>query len=359
MKIIITAILITGLAGLMYSQSNYGYDFEHFYQNSFTPVETSLSGMSSLYAPSAYSHTVNPAMLSLTGNRVEFSYNLANSFRTDKAKFRTGNINYSLGKYGFIGASYTGYASTTNYIVTTIQNPEGVGTFRNERDYFTLGYGYKLFDELAVGLSFNHVQNKIVYDEELSYQSFDLGVIYMKNFDLITGFGSRLIISGAFDNFIRMGDNEWGEEFYSQPISMLPQSINIGISKQFLSKHKISGRRIFDLNLQANYSDEINSSYFNIFTVGGEFTFWELLTLRYAHTTGIDVPLYYSGMDNNSKNTFGIGVKLPVGEFFNLGIPLKMNFDYGHSYNKYYDYFNNGNAAIRDINSFSVGISLN
>ena len=30
-------------------------------------------------------------------------------------------------------------------------------------------YGYKLFDELAVGLSFNHVQNKIVYDEAYGY----------------------------------------------------------------------------------------------------------------------------------------------------------------------------------------------
>lgn len=358
-KIILVLFMFIGLTSVNYSQSYYGYDFEHFYQNSFTPVETSLGGMSSMYAPSAYAHTINPAILSLTGNRVEFSYNLADNIFADKSKFRTGNINYSLGKLGFIGASYTGFASTTNSIVRTIQNPEGVGPFRNERDYFTLGYAYNLFEGFTAGLSFNHVNNKIVYNEEITYQGFDFGLLYQKYFDLIEGFGSRLIISGALDNFIRMGDYEWGEEYYAQPISMLPQTVNFGISKQFLSKSKIAGRHIFDVNLQATYSDEINSSYFNIFTVGGEFTFWELLTLRYAHTTGFDVPLNYSPMDNSSKNTYGVGVKLPVGEFFKLGIPLKMNFDYGHSYNKYYDNFNSGNAILKDKNSFSVGISLN
>jgi len=331
------------------AQQYWGFDYDLFTRNNFTPVETSLGGMTSFSSPSAFSHTLNPALLSLSeSNGVDFSFRESKMSSNSYARLRSASINSKIGKIGTLGFTFIRNESSSSGNAISLYP---------QRDVYTFSLGRQFGDNLFLGLSYNYFNNDMLGKSNLDYSSVDLGAIYAIPYKLSNNYETKLSVGTSFSNLLKFGDHEVTSEYYS-PFEALPGMFSLTLANEIGSKAKMFGKQLLNVNLQVQYSDEINTSAFDLWTAGSEITFLELLTLRYAYSEGsrpgTDIySEYYS-----PKNTVGFGIKVPIGEMYKLNIPLNLRFDYGHSFMNVLDGFS-GQRAKHFYNSFSFGVSLN
>lgn len=361
-KFIKVLIMSLFFAGISLAQYNNGPDFENNYRNTFTPVETALGGMTSYMAPSGYGHNINPAILPISKTQFLFSYRYNKLWYGEKLRYRTFNLNYNVGKYGAFGVSYIEYRPSAVIFFTTMENPDGTNYFKQKRDYYTFSYAIQVFSDFTIGLSINHEVNNLTYGMNPEYQGLDLAFLFNREVDWFEDVNTRIIFSAVLDNFYRMGDYKYENVMYHTKSEFLQKCGSLNFSGQIQSKKKYLGKRIIAANLQAGYTDEMDESVFSLVTVGLEVNILEYLTLRYANSQGNEEGRNNSIIFLGSKNTFGFGFDLPIAELTELDLPINVSLDYGHSFNSYYDIYDNGfdyMIKTRDINSFSLSVSLN
>lgn len=350
-------ILLFGLSIGIFAQSYTGDNYLLFYRNSQTPVETALGGMSSLTNPSSYGHTVNPALLGrIKGNQLDATYRLNTFGLAGKDKYRSINLNYSLGDIGIFGFSYMHYKSSMDYWFTTLENPDGVRVYTPKLNLFSLSFARKFTPDFTAGLTVNYISSGLYFPDDKNYGGVDLGVVYSTGYKITGKLNSKLTISGSLDNIVKFGDHDGSRWGSIDEWSILPQSICLAISNEFGSESKFIGKQIYNLNLQLQYSNEIHTKEFSLYTIGAEATLLEMLTLRYAYSEGNDDNGYGFSVNYDPKNTFGFGFALPVGEWMELDAPINLKFDYGHTFVRLY--FDPRNITSDDFNTFSIGISM-
>jgi len=349
--------LLLGLSFQLFAQSYTGDSYILFYRNSQTPVETALGGMSSLTNPSAYGHTVNPALLGkIKSNQLDATYRLNTFGLGGKDKYRSINLNYSLGDIGIFGFSYMHYKSSMNFWFTTLENPDGVGVYTPKMNLFSLSFARKFTPDFTAGLTVNYISSGLYYPEDKNYGGLDLGIVYSTLYKVAGKLNSKLTICGSLDNIVKFGEHDMNSRISTNEWSALPQSICLAISNEFGSEAKLAGKQLYNLNLQLQYSDEITSKVYTLYTVGTELTFLEMLTLRYAYSEGNNQTGWYFSANYDPKNTFGFGVALPVGEWMELDAPINLKLDYGHTFLRLY--FDPTKITSDDFNTFSIGISM-
>jgi hypothetical protein len=181
---------------------------------------------------------------------------------------------------------------------------------------------------IGAGISYTHVElNELIID----YYSPNIGFLFV--YDLNRNNKMHTIyVSAALNSFLTYSSNNtykglavpMGNQItYPQEYKLAqPQTciINLGYLFKYHGLNLLADSEDIALNIQGEYSDILNSKYFNKYSLGTELEFLELFTLRIG---------YYS-MDYrnfiNEQFTYGYGFKIPFYAFSPL--PLTLGADY-------------------------------
>lgn len=335
------------------------YDFHHYYRNTYTPVETALGGMTSVFDPSPYGHTINPVLLLNGETQIDFTYRYNKQYSLAKEKYRTASVNYVSESFGAFGFSYVAYHPDLFSIYMPAYNNLEILTTRLTRDYYSFSYALHLAPNISAGVSLNYISDYVYYDKKIDYQSFDLALMYSRDFQLLPEFDSRVILSFVLDNIYRMGEYQFTRGEYYDEETALPQVFLLSAAKQFDFKYRYADKNLLAINLQAGYTDGLDENYYTLITLGFEIKFLEYVTLRFANSQAPEESRRLNVYNFGVKNSFGFGIEVPLKDIINTGLALDFKLDYGHSSTIYRTY-ENGIYGLgnNDQNAFSFGIEL-
>lgn len=355
-KVLVFSFFI--LLSTISAQTYTGYDYLYHYRNTQTPVETALGGMTSISTPSAYGHNLNPAFLAkVKSDQIETTYRLNNNAYLEKGKYRSVSINYNFDDAGMFGFTYMKYQYSDKIVADNIVSPTISREVAPNSDYYSISYAKETFEKFSIGLTYDFVRVDADFQDVKYMHGIDLGMLYTYGYKAFES-DNFFTFGAEVDNLFRFGDILSDDLWFSDAKWYLfPQMVNISLSNEIVFPQRFNGVPLYSLNLQIAYSDEINTNEYSLFNFGAEITFAEILTLRYAYAEGNTEDRFPTYFDYTPKNTFGFGVKLPVGNWLSSGWPISVKFDYGHSWmRKIHSY---GETSKLPFNSFSLGISLN
>lgn len=316
-------------------------------RNTYTPVESSMLNMPSYINPSFYAHTYNPSLAGLVkGSGVETSF-----FSYDPSEFAEINVktfsgNFRINDNNSVGLSYFNY--NINY------KP---GFFTEDFDFstFTLSYSRKITENISAGVGVNYMESNEVGQSTMEIYTLDIGGVYSDEFQPYRYIKSNLVASVSVDNLAGSVKEELklGTRKVSEYTDVYPVFLNAGVAYQIVVDTNWYSYNMFALNLQVNYRNSLNDPYYEYLHVGAEFRFIEMIYLRFGHVEFLTGSLRDMMGDGFPGNSYGLGLELPVSDFFNMEVDWKLQFNYGQSYNLLPE------GGITELNSYSIGIILN
>lgn len=289
----------------------------------YNEPSTSAEGTGKIYLNNnndAFSSLYNPALASSYDN-VRFSYSISqkfNNYDNYGMDVPVKNIGtFSLTRRNFNYNEFVGILDWSNVNYTS----------------YNINYSRELFRGLSGGIGFNYLKEDVPPFRELNmeYYSFNLGASYVYNLPTSDYYSHYIFCNVSIINAPISYTNDLVTTDYP-----LPQIDHVSLG--YFSKYgALNNLDVYQIDLQVEYSDLLNSRYYNTIGFGAEIKFMEVVSLRagYYNTKGE----YYSFDDF----TYGIGFSCPFKAY--LEIPLVIGFDYAKS--KYpsndsniYTYFN-------------------
>jgi hypothetical protein len=295
----------------------------------YNEASTSAEGTGKIYLNNnndAYSALYNPA-LSSRANNIRFSYSTSQKFNDyEHILFNNYGIDVPIKNIGTF--SFTRRYYDYKYYIGD-PNPEGSINYTS----YNLNYSRELYKGLSGGIGFNYFKVDVPYIQEndMEYYSFNLGASYVFNLPTSDYYSQHVLANVSILNLPISYSKKIAYTYYS-----LPQidHISLGYSSKYGALNNLD---VFQTDIQFEYSDLLNSKYYNTISLGAEIKFLEAISLRagYYNTKGE----YFTYDDF----TYGIGFSYPFKAY--LGIPMVIGFDYSGSKYPYFDpntkyYFN-------------------
>ena len=295
----------------------------------YNAASTSSEGTGKIYLNNnndAYSSLYNPALSSRVNN-LRLSYSTSQKFN-DYEHFLFNNYGIdvpvkNIGTFSFIRRYYD-----YKYYIGD-PNPEGSINYTS----YNLNYSREIYNGLSSGIGFNYFKVDVPYikENDREYYSFNLGAFYIYNLPTSDYYSQYVLANVSILNIPISYSKKITYTFYS-----LPQIDHFSIG--YISKYgTLNNLDVFQTDIQVQYSDLLNSKYYNSISFGAEIKFLEAISIRggYYNLKGE----YFTYDDF----TYGIGFSYPFKAY--LEIPLVIGFDYAKS--KYpsndsniYTYFN-------------------
>jgi len=278
-----------------------------FIDNSFAQTKLAQTGLKFLsVSADARASALGDAITSIEGNSSSMFYNTAGMARQTNLIDATFNmtqwiadINYMHasaafapyeGQYGVFGLSVASVDYGTFYRTVRSSGEESfinLGTYSPKAMSIGVGYAKALSDKFAVGGNIRYVYQDLgsghavgltetagVYQEksfEINVLAFDFGILYH------TGFKS-LNFGMSLRNFSQ--EIEYVEESFQ-----LPLTFKIGLSMNMLDLLEVpKEEHAFLLTIDAEHPRD----YKEQLHIGGEYTFYDLLSLRLGYVTPTD-----------------------------------------------------------------------
>jgi hypothetical protein len=154
----------------------------------------------------------------------------------------------------------------------TIPGPAD-GTFNAQSAFFQLSYGVELSRQIRIGIAPKYLYEKIFVDEATGY-GLDAGMLFMAPVEGLT-LGCSVTNLGSLS------------ALRNERID-LPSQIRLGGTYLFNSSDMV-------FRIAAAVSSELNSSV-NHYSIGGEATYDQTITVRLGYLTGIDSRGFSTGM---------------------------------------------------------------
>lgn len=328
---ILAVLLFTGIFCDSYSQT-YNGTFQELFFGWQPGARAEAMGRSFASVPGdALSYYYNPAgMASLEGLNLSGSF--AGPFYTlDTAKYNYFSASYKIKKYGTVGFSRD-YFTFGNDGIITDEFGNIIGMYEPHVTNYRLTLSSEVIKDLLVGVNLNLLQGRYGSDisvgNERSSNSdvfyIDLGVLKLfniqsKKFNHKFNIGSSLINlnSAEYRTDASQGDR-------LPVIFRLSASYDLSVNDKSIIKKLNS----YNVLVNAEYEDLLNSKYYGGFHSGLEFTFLEMLSLRGGYYTSEITDNCANCKDKLSEFTYGFGVNVPVRQLSDSKIPLEVKFDY-------------------------------
>lgn len=328
---IFAVLLFTGIFCDSFSQTYSGTLQELFF--GWQPsARAEAMGRSFASVPDdALSYYYNPAGLaSLEGLNISGSF-AGPYYLLDTAKYNYFSASYKIKKYGTVGFSRDYFTYGYDVIVT-----DEFGNITGKYEPYVTNYRLTLSSEvikdLLIGVNLNLLQGR--YGSEVSVGNersnnsdvfyIDLGVL--KSFNIQSGKLNHKFNIGT--SLINLNSASYGNE--ASQGDKLPVILRLGASYDLSVNDKSIIKKLNSYNVLVNaeYEDLLNSKYYGGFHSGLEFTFLELLSLRGGYYTMEIDDNCINCKDKLSEFTYGFGVNVPVRQLSDSKIPLEVKFDY-------------------------------
>jgi hypothetical protein len=276
---------------------------------------TATEGTGNIYLNNnndAFSTLYNPALSSRSDN-LRFSYSTSREFNyyvpTVYNNFGVDVPVKNIGTFSLIGRYYD-----------NIYYPEGP-IFEQSINYtsYNLNYSRDIYRGLSMGMGLNYLKKEVMPYKNLNrnYYSFKIGASYIYYLPTSDNYSQYVMANLSILNI---------PIFYSKKILYsdypLPQIDNLSIG--YVSKYgKSNELDVFQTDIQIEYSDLLNSRYYNTISIGAEIKFMEIASIRLG---------YYNFTDENisvDETTYGFGLSLPLRLVAN--IPIVAGIDYSRS----------------------------
>ena len=154
----------------------------------------------------------------------------------------------------------------------TIPGPAS-GTFNAQSAFFQLSYGVELSQQIRIGIAPKYLYEKIFVDEATGY-GIDAGVLYMSPLEGLS-LGCSVTNLGSLS------------ALRNERID-LPSQFRLGGTYVYNSAEMV-------FRVATAFSSELNSAI-NHYSIGGEATYGQTITVRFGYLTGIDTRGFSTGM---------------------------------------------------------------
>ncbi len=279
----------------------------------------------------ALSYSYNPAgMASLEGLNLSGSF-AGPYYLLDTAKYNYFSASYKIKKYGTVGFSRDYFTYGYDVIVTD-EFGNVTGKYEPHVTNFRLTLSSEVIKDLLVGINLNLLQERYGSDISIGNERsgnndvfyIDLGVI--KSFNIQSMKMNHKINIGS--SLININSAEYGTD--ASQGDKLPVILRLGASYVLSVKDKSIVKKLNSYNVLVNaeYEDLLNSKYYGGFHSGLEFTFLEMLSLRGGYYTREIDDNCINCKDKLSEFTYGFGLNIPVRQLSDSHVPLEVNFDY-------------------------------
>jgi len=340
-------VLMMILSISLFGQTYDGWNLFIHQKNIYTPVESALSNMPSYVNPSLYAHTYNPAFTGMVeGNGLEttmFKYSPA-PFSDTRVRTLNGHVN--INNNNALAISY--YEYNINY------EP---GFFSSDFEYSTatLSYSRKVTENIYAGAGLNYMKSNEAGNSDLKIFTLDIGGIYTNQFHTWENVLSNFVVQVSINNLAGSvtEDVRTGSKKLSDYIDVYPVILELGVANQFVMNKILHDLNVFTLSTQVEYTNSLNDPYFDYLRFGVEFSFFEMFYLRAGHVEFLTQTLEDMMGETAPKESYGLGLEIPVHKFYNFGVECKVIFNYGQSYQ------NTEGSKIDEFNSYSIGVLIN
>jgi len=328
---IFSVLLFTGIFCNSFSQT-YNGSFEELFFGKQPSARAEAMGRSFASVPGdALSYYYNPAgMASLEGLNLSGSF-AGPYYLLDTAKYNYFSASYKIKKYGTVGFSRDYFTYGYDVIVTD-EFGNITGKYEPHVTNYRLTLSSEVIKDLLVGINLNLLQGRYGSDVSVGNERgnnsdvfyADLGVLKLIN-----------IQSGKLNHKFNIGTSlmnlnsaEYGPD--ASQGDKLPVIFRLGASYDLSVNDKSIIKKLNSYNVLVNaeYEDLLNSKYYGGFHSGLEFTFLEMLSLRGGYYTREITDNCSNCKDKLSEFTYGFGVNVPVRQLSDSQVPLEVKFDY-------------------------------
>jgi|CZKP01.1.fsa_nt_gi hypothetical protein len=336
--------------------SIYGwYDPFYFYHEPSTSAGSSGKIYLNNY-DDAYSSLYNPAIPSSL-NSIRFSY--SKSQKTFDDYFFQNNVYYD--SYGIdIPIKNIGTFSLVKRYFHSENSSTQMAIFYGGERYTSYNFNFsrEICRGLSAGIGFNYFKSEFwdgridnTYNE---YYSLNIGASYKYNLPEFENYTHQAIANISVMNIptsnpkARKEILPGGGTYIIEPPDPLPQidHISLGYMSKYQGMGIIRGFDDFQGDIQIEYSDLLNSRYYNTISLGMEIKFLEIVSIRGGYYNYKDY-YYNTPLD---KITYGFGLTFPLKLV--MDIPLELGIDYSHLKDPYFsfkgkDYFDSFSLNVR------------
>jgi len=180
-------------------------------------------------------------------------------------------------------------------------------------------------ESFFVGVNLKLIHRRCGFDDNTNAGLADLGVL--KSFLLQEGGKIQQVatVGASLFDFTYSSIGPSGNKDELPVIFRLGGSYRISLLRDFV----LENLETFGALCHIEYQKLLNSKYEKGIKMGGEFTFLELLTVRYGYYRQKIDDLGYPEINKNllSENTYGFGVRIPLRQLSGSEIPLDLRFD--------------------------------
>ena len=297
--------------------------YPNFYLDSFffyNGPSTATEGNANVYlinTGDAFSSSYNPALPSYSNN-VRFSYSTSQKINNgEHILYDNYGVDVPIKNIGTVSLTrrYFDYKFYIGPDLGPNQLPEGSINYAS----YNLNYSREIYKGLSCGIGINHFIVDVPYVKgyDKVYNELNLGASYIYNLP-----GSDYFSQYAMANISVMNIPTTYTKTDLYTDTFLPQIDHVSLG--YISKYgKTNNLDVFQAEIQIEYSDLLNSKYYNSIGIGGEIKFLEIVSIRagYYNIKGD----YFS----DDEITDGLGFSYPFKVY--LEIPLVIGVDYARS----------------------------
>lgn len=278
----------------------------------------------------------NPALSSL-GSGLNFNTSFSNPYYlATESKFNYFGVSYSDKKLGSFGLSRYFWTLGEPTVITTETGAElgTVDTYGTA--LYTLNYSRELTNNFFAGVNLglahinfpvsNPTTSTPEYKDALTI---DIGLLKKIPLESSSKSLTQYITFGA------SGMNITSSSIKSTYIgdenkNLLPVVIRLAGSYDVKIKGNglIPGGNIFESLTHLEYRNVTNSDYYKTFSFGEELTLTDIFIARFGYFTQTVEEESIYNVGNQSKFTYGAGVKIPLNKIFEMKNSLNLNLDY-------------------------------
>lgn len=321
MKIVMSIFVFFCMFYQICNAQQYYPDF--FLDSFFFYQEPSISaeGTGKIYLNNnndAFSSVYNPALSSRADN-IRFSYSTFQKFNDiEQILYNNYGVDVPVKNIGTFSLTRRFF----NYKEFIGEPPPWIDV--NYTSY-NLNYSRELYRGLSGGIGFSYLKEEVPPYRELNmeYYSINLGTSYIYYLPASDYYSQYLMANVSILNLQISNSKNSSYSYYH-----LPQ---IGrVSLGYVSKYgKTNNLDVFQTDIQIEYSDLLNSGYYNTISFGGEIKFMEIISIRVGYYN-IEGETF-----TDDDITYGLGFSYPFKVYFD--IPLVIGLDYARSKYPYSD----------------------
>lgn len=261
--------------------------------------------------------TNNCAGITHLANRTELQFSRTNWLVGTDIKINAFGYGQKIGEDNFIGVSVTSF-DLGEFIRTTVDNPEGIGTFSPQLLNIGATYGRK-FTQNIFGAMTLRVISESITDVSAIGVAVDAGIHYWTGKDSAFKFGVTLKNIGPAMQFRGNGlavkttlNTSTNATTYALTVSHRSQSFELPLQLMIGSSYDFRFGETFRTTVVANYTS--NSFYYDQIGLGTELAYNEMFMLRAGFNYEKDIFNKEKRLNAHTGFAIGATVELPFGK---------------------------------------------